>query len=216
MTTPVESTTNRLTTCCDRLMASGLYLGDSTLPTRLHWVPEGRGHVLVYRPHMGDGNPHDPEIAKPLDDESVPISSQSPDHSFSPPPEPAELCAIVRIDRDHFWLTSDGGYLGPNDICKEFLDVKPSCALSSPGLEPMASDFLTVLQMLRLLMEKCVTPGYSSGKSFFSTKMNGPPRFKLRHQLFERIDTGLANDDELGDPSTSTGLFSCASAPYSG
>ncbi|KIK13694.1 hypothetical protein PISMIDRAFT_17803 [Pisolithus microcarpus 441] len=114
-----------------------------------------------------------------LDDESGLTSQLSHDQTDTPPPKGAELSAIVRIDQDNFWLTSDGGYVRPTAICKEILEVKPSCSLSNPAVEPASADFATVLQMLRVLTEECVTLGYSSGKSFFSTEKNKPPCFKV-------------------------------------
>lgn len=189
----------------DRLLASGLYLGDSSIAGRLRWMPEGRGHVLVYDAHMEGTDAKGAGIAADLDDESGLPSEVSPDHSHSPPPKGAELSAIVRIDRENFWLTSDGGYVGPTNICKEILEVKPSCTLSNPSVEPASTDFATVLQMLHLVTEKCVTPGYSSGKSLFSTEKNKPPRFKVRHNLFERIESAVAGDNEsVETPSSSS------------
>ncbi|KAI6033928.1 hypothetical protein BKA83DRAFT_4487015 [Pisolithus microcarpus] len=197
-----------LTTCHEQLVASSLYLSDSSITTRLHWVPEGQGHVLMYEPHMADGAVHDPGCSNALVDESGSVLAQSPDLSLSPPLVPAELCAIVHIDWDNLWLTSDGSYLGPNAICKGILDVKPSCALSNLGMEPVASDFATVLQMLWALTQQCVTHGFTSGISFFSSVKNRPPTFKLHHQLFERIDTGLADEEEPGTSMSTEDAFS--------
>ncbi|KAI6024014.1 hypothetical protein BKA83DRAFT_4052710 [Pisolithus microcarpus] len=101
--------------------------------------------------------------------------------------EPAILSMIVRIDHNNFWLMADGGYPGPNNMCKDILDVKPSCALLNPGLEPMMSDFPLVLQTLQQSTQRCVTPGFSSGKSFFSVDQNGAQHFKLHHILFETV-----------------------------
>ncbi|KAI6008577.1 hypothetical protein EDC04DRAFT_2907011 [Pisolithus marmoratus] len=84
-------------------------------------------------------------------------------------PQPAVLCAIVHIDRNDFWLMADGGYVGLNAIWKEILDMKPSCALHEPG--------------------------FSSGKSFFSTDIHGLSHFKLCHRLFETINAAIDGDD---------------------
>lgn len=167
-------------------------------------MPEGRGHVLVYDPDMEGADAKAAGNTADLDDESGLTSQLSHDQTDTPPPKGAELSAIVRIDQDNFWLTSDGGYVGPTAICKEILEVKPSCSLSNPAVEPASSDFATVLQMLRVLTEECVTPGYSSGKSFFSTEKNKPPRFKVRHRLFERIDSALPGDNESVESPSST------------
>ncbi|KAI5985663.1 hypothetical protein EDD15DRAFT_2374040 [Pisolithus albus] len=168
-----RSITSGLDTRCERLMASGLYLRDSSVATRLCWVPQGRGHVLVSQADLADKATNKAGSTTSLVDETITISPQSPYPSFSPLPEPAELCAIIHVDRDNFWLTSDGGYLGPSAFCKEILEVKPSCTLSSLGVEPVASDFATVLDMLRALTDQCVARGYGSGMSFFLKRQQG-------------------------------------------
>ncbi|KAI6127741.1 hypothetical protein EDD17DRAFT_1541765 [Pisolithus thermaeus] len=52
----------------------------------------------------------------------------------------------------------------------------------------VSSDFAVVLQSLCLLTQRCVTPGYSAGGSFFSTDCFDAACFKLHHRLFESID----------------------------
>ncbi|KAI6017791.1 hypothetical protein BKA83DRAFT_4496954 [Pisolithus microcarpus] len=93
--------------------------------------------------------------------------------------------SLQRIDQEDFWLTPDGRYQGPNGVWKEFLDVKPSCTLMNPGMEPVMSDFPVTLHMLQSFTQHCMTPGFSSGKSFFSGDEHGPSCFKLCHKLFE-------------------------------
>ncbi|KIK29100.1 hypothetical protein PISMIDRAFT_89656 [Pisolithus microcarpus 441] len=160
--TPNPPTSPSVGTAHERLLHSGSYLGDASICANFQWLHEGRGHMLV----------HVPEAAS----EVIPLSL---------PKDPAILSAIVRIDRDDFWLMADGGYHGPNKVCKDILDVKPSCALSDPGFEPVMSDFPIVLQTLEQFTQRCVTLGFSSGKSFFSIDHNGLSCFKLRHKLFE-------------------------------
>ncbi|KAI6025248.1 hypothetical protein PISMIDRAFT_11508 [Pisolithus microcarpus 441] len=204
MGTSTDSISPLLNRCRERLMASRLYLGDGSLAENLQWVHEGCGHILVYEPKReceGASAPHEPTVQ---DEKSTCPSHQSSDPTFAAPPEAAVLSAIVRIDRDHFWLTSDGGYLGPNAICKEILDVKPSCAMGNPGMEPAQSDFPTVLQILWELTQRCVTAGYSAGPSCFTTEKNSPTCFKLRHRLFEAIDSGIDIDNETEDDTAST------------
>ncbi|KAI5989258.1 hypothetical protein EDD15DRAFT_2284432 [Pisolithus albus] len=280
MASPNITSANRIINARDRLLASGLYLGDSAITSNLQWVRNGRAHVLSYVPnalshgghgtvnttHNGDTVPSDhpsmPHAGEgtadgadssntvPSDDgslshgghatanttdssntvpsaeatangmdssNSIPSdngsrshgghstansdataqmmdkretlpSDDSSDCSESPTPQPAVLSAIVRIDSEDFWLTADGGYLGPNIVWKEFADVKLSCAATDPGLEPVSSDYVVVINVLQHLTEKCVTAGYSSGKSLFSKKGTAAMRFKLRHTLFESLD----------------------------
>ncbi|KIK11918.1 hypothetical protein PISMIDRAFT_78579, partial [Pisolithus microcarpus 441] len=114
----------------------------------------------------------------------------------------AILSAIARIDNHDFWLTSDGGYQGPDSVWKEFLEVKPSCALTDPGLQPAAADFPIVLRTLQKITEKCVTPGYSAGRSFFAPSKTTATRFKLRHKLFEGLDPDIDDDDESDGPTS--------------
>ncbi|KAI6002520.1 hypothetical protein EDC04DRAFT_2611836 [Pisolithus marmoratus] len=129
------------------------------------------------------------------------------DHSgnspLSPPVDAAVLCAIVCIHHGDFWLTSDGGYRGPNTIWREILDVKPLCSVLNPGFDPVNSDFAVALQMLQVLTEKCITPGYSSGQSFFSCNNMGPMHFKLHHKLFETLDSAAVDNEEVLLPGTS-------------
>ncbi|KIK12662.1 hypothetical protein PISMIDRAFT_18584 [Pisolithus microcarpus 441] len=202
-TTPDLSMSSLLNRTRDRLLASGLYLGDSSIVGKLRWVPEGRGHVLVYDPHLEHADANAADTTAELGDQAGVTSQVSDDQTDSPPPKAAKLTVIVRIDREDFWLTSDGGYIEPTAICKEIQEVKPSCALSNPAVEPASSDFPTVLQTLRILTEQCVTPGYSSGKSFFSMEKNKPPRFKVRHRLFERIESAVVGDNQAVEATSS-------------
>ncbi|KIK18236.1 hypothetical protein PISMIDRAFT_109910 [Pisolithus microcarpus 441] len=164
------------------LMGSRCYLGDTSISANFEWVCEGQGHVLVCVPAMQNDDPptatgHDTSV----DDNNV----DSPGIPPTPLTPPTFLSAIVHIDQEDFWLTPDGRYQGPNGIWKEFLDVKPSCTLVNPGMEPVMSDFPVTLHMLQLFTQHCVTPSFSSGKSFFSSDEHGPSHFKLCHRLFK-------------------------------
>ncbi|KAI6011233.1 hypothetical protein BKA83DRAFT_4132225 [Pisolithus microcarpus] len=174
MSTATNPVLSQVLQARERLMVSGLYLGQSCTASNLEWVHEGRGHVLLHIP--------------------------------APPINRAVLSAIVRIDRDDFWLVSDGGYQGAGSIWKDILDVKPSCALTKPGMQPLDADFATVMTTLRLLTNKCVTPGYALGKSLFGNENLNPKHFKLRHKLFESLDTDVDNDDV--EPPSATDPFS--------
>ncbi|KAI6103375.1 hypothetical protein F5141DRAFT_1216985 [Pisolithus sp. B1] len=131
-----------------------------------------------------------------------------PNCPVSPSSGGAELCAIVCIDCKDFWLTADGGYMGPNTLWKEIVDVKLSCAVSDPGIDPLSSDFAVILDVLSMLTEKCVTLGYSASTSFFVNTKQGPSRFKLCHKLFKTLNgTGVDCDDPDVVKSTSADLF---------
>ncbi|KAI5990596.1 hypothetical protein EDD15DRAFT_2197916 [Pisolithus albus] len=194
MSSPCNPVLSRVLQSRDCLMASGLYLSDSQTPANLRWVPEGCGHVLsrIAVPAVSG-------TATPTDEDEGPAPDRPANSLPASPPERAVLSAIVRIDREDFWLVSDGGYQGPGNVWKDILDVKLSCALTKPGLEPIDSDFAVVLNALQLLTQKCVTPGYTLGKSLFGNENSNPTRFKLRHKLLESLDTGVDSDD-VGPP----------------
>ncbi|KAI6016974.1 hypothetical protein BKA83DRAFT_4497514 [Pisolithus microcarpus] len=194
----------------DRLMASGFYLGDSTITNNLHWVRNGRADILSYVPNtVSDAG--DTTANTTATTETAP-SDVAFHCAPSPAAEPAILRAIVCIDSADFWLMADGGYLGPNSIWKEIVDVKPSCTVTDPGIDPVSSDFVVVIQLLQELTANCVTPGYTSGKSFFSTRDTGATRFKLRHTLFQTIDEAGDQDDEDTVTATASDVAATPSA----
>ncbi|KAI6130694.1 hypothetical protein EDD16DRAFT_1700649 [Pisolithus croceorrhizus] len=181
-----------------RLLRSGLYLGDPSITDNFQWIQDGRGHVLTYGPHGDPPSDLDHNVTVEVVDPAV-------DVPLPVPPQCATLCAIIRIDRNDFWLTPDGGHQGPNAVWKDILDVKPSCTLIDPGMLAVGSDFAVVLQSLHLLTQRCVTPRYSTGGSFFSTDCFDATRFKLRHRLFESIDPTVDGcDTSLADGSPDT------------
>ncbi|KAI6009167.1 hypothetical protein BKA83DRAFT_4504930 [Pisolithus microcarpus] len=199
--TPNPPTSPSVGTAHERLLHSGSYLGDASICANFQWLHEGRGHMLVHVPEAASEVVTPPSNSTPVDDGGEVESDLKPEIPLSLPKDPAILSAIVRIDRDDFWLMADGGYHGPNKVCKDILDVKPSCALSDPGFEPVMSDFPIVLQTLEQFTQRCVTLGFSSGKSFFSIDHNGLSCFKLRHKLFESLDS----QSDGGDVQTTAG-----------
>ncbi|KAI6019140.1 hypothetical protein EDC04DRAFT_2901882 [Pisolithus marmoratus] len=173
------------------LVATGLYLGDCTITAKLHWVCKGHGHVLSYMQDLS------PTVAT-LDNGTV-VADGDIGSDVSTSPDAAVLPAIVHIGLNNFWLTSDGGYhASPNTMWKEIVNVKLSCTISDPGVEIVSSDFPHILHMLHIFTKNCITPGYSSGKSFFSSGEMGPRCFKLHHQLFESLYGGMLDGDTNG------------------
>ncbi|KAI6012887.1 hypothetical protein BKA83DRAFT_4130694 [Pisolithus microcarpus] len=67
---------------------------------------------------------------------------------------PLILSTVVHINSADFWLTADGGFLGPNSIWKEIVNVKPSCTIMDPGIEPVTFDFVVVIRVLQELTAK--------------------------------------------------------------
>ncbi|KAI6138316.1 hypothetical protein BKA82DRAFT_141033 [Pisolithus tinctorius] len=158
---------NALIAARSRLFRTGLYLADEKLCEKVHWVPHGHGHTLALLPQYVPGD-------------------VSADDTAAAPHVLACLAAIVCVDSKDFWLLADGGYQGPNHISKEIVEVKPSCAICTPYPAGMLNnDFTSVVSNLRLLQDRCVTSGYSPGKSFFSTDGLGNPCFKVRHTFLE-------------------------------
>ncbi|KAI5986995.1 hypothetical protein EDC04DRAFT_2614945 [Pisolithus marmoratus] len=181
----------------------GLYLADPAIAANLCWVRDGRGHVLSYNLHGASGMSEAMTTVSSLLGDNTVNADHSGNSPLSPCVDAAVLCAIVCIDHNDFWLTSDGGYRGPNTIWREILDVKPSCTVLNPGFDPVNSDFAVALQMLQMLMDKCITPGYSSSQSFFSCNNMGPMHFKLCHKLFETLDSAVVDNEEVLLPVTS-------------
>ncbi|KAI6100724.1 hypothetical protein EDD16DRAFT_1761229 [Pisolithus croceorrhizus] len=184
MSSPTVPSSSHVLNACNRLMGSPSYLGLPSLSSDFHWLCEGRGHVLI---HMPESPPDTVTTTSP------PTNSDDGDPCDSSPNVPStpvavSLSAIIRINREDFWLTSDGGYQGPGAVWRDILDVKPSCTVSNPSIEPVTSDFVHMLRNLHLLTKRCVTPGFSSGKSFFCADHQAVARFKLRHRLFEAVD----------------------------
>ncbi|KAI6021763.1 hypothetical protein BKA83DRAFT_4126509 [Pisolithus microcarpus] len=157
MTTPNMASVTWVINACNHLMTSGLYLGDPSI-TILH-PGEATGNMT----DSSDTVPSDESslshagnaMANAMDSSNTIASDDSSDCLDSATPDPAILHTIVHIDSKDFWLTADSGYLGPNTVWKEIADVKPSCTITNPGLEPISSDFKVVIHMLQDLTEKC-------------------------------------------------------------
>jgi len=65
--------------------------------------------------------------------------------------EITRLSAIVKIDRDEFWWTSDA---------KNLAEVKSSCAITMPDLQPAKMDYPCVVANLQNLQGKITMPEY--------------------------------------------------------
>ncbi|KAI6006098.1 hypothetical protein EDD15DRAFT_2359233 [Pisolithus albus] len=161
--TPSTTLTCPLSRSREQLLASGLYLADDNIAQKVHWVQQGRSHYLAVLP-----------------DEP---SSSAAQHEL------ADLSAIAVIDSKNYWLTSDAGYQRGACMWPHLYDVKLSCTLSAPPMNPLKADFATLTKNLHILMQKIATPGFEKGNGFLFHD-NGSPtptRFKIRHCLFERL-----------------------------
>ncbi|KAI6115606.1 hypothetical protein EDD16DRAFT_1703114 [Pisolithus croceorrhizus] len=137
------------------LLHSGSYLMDTNIATKSEWVSDGHGHILVCVLEMLSEVPSAPgaDVPNSCNDVQGVLTPTPPLTSIA---ECAILSAIVCIDQDDFWLTADGGCQGLSSVWKDLLDVKPLCSLSNLGIEPVCSDFPTVLQMLQGFTEHCL------------------------------------------------------------
>jgi len=93
--------------------------------------------------------------------------------------EMVSLSAIVRIDRNNFWMSSDAGYQRPSTVWKDLVDVKPSCAVCTLDLQPAKGDYEKVVENLQQLQAQTLTPGYQMGKGFFLGLKSEAMRFKI-------------------------------------
>ena len=142
------------------LSKTEFYLGRNTVLQKVGWVHEGRVDRLVIKQETGN-------------------DEQTEDRK----PEMVTLTAIVCVDRNDFWMTSDGGYVRPSIVWKELAKVKLTCTVCSPDLQPAKGAYKQVILNLQSLQCEILTPGYQMGKGFF---LGGKgDRFKLRHVLFE-------------------------------
>ena len=163
-TTSAQNAAARLVEAHQDLSRSKFYLGKADVLDEVEWVREGRANRLVVKA--------DKDIEKAL--------------------EMARLSAIVKIDRDDFWLTSDAGYQKPSVVWKSLAEVKPSCAMTMPDVQPAKMDYSRVVANLHNLQERIMTPGYQMGKGFFLSARGDVQRFKLRHILFEVRRSNIA------------------------
>lgn len=156
--TLVQKAAARLLAAHQKLSGTQFYLGESTVLDHVEWVQDGRADRLVVKV-----------------DEKADTSNM----------ELARLSAIVKIDRDDFWMISDAGYQKPSVVWKSLAEVKLSCAMTMPDLQPVKMDYVCVVANLETLQGRITTPGYEMGKGFFVGARGDVRRFKLRHALFE-------------------------------
>ncbi|KAI5990489.1 hypothetical protein EDD15DRAFT_2198069 [Pisolithus albus] len=76
--------------------------------------------------------------------------------------------------------------------------------MTHPSLEPVRTDFTVIFQNLCQITQKCVTSGYTAGRSFFTWSNQIPTQFKLCHQLFELLQgdgdhNSIPNPDSLSE-----------------
>lgn len=162
---PANSTFPAIARSRQQLLESGFYLADDDVIKNVEWVRQGRSHYLAT------------------------LQEDASENSHTTPHELADLSAIVYIDSHNFYLTADGGYRKGMGIYQHLHEVKPSCTVTAPPMDPVKNDFSSVTNNLRILMQKVGTPGYEKGKGFLYHENSSPTptHFKIRHCLFEPL-----------------------------
>ena len=147
-----------------RLLASGTYLADPDIRTKVEWIRDGKAHKLVMKNTSVDSG-----VAE-SNNESMPAS-----------PEMAILSVIVVISGEDFWMTPDAGWRGATKVSKSFADVKPSCTGEKPLLKILGEDFDTAIGNLKWLQDQTATHGFHAKKGLL-VGHPGSPRINV---LFE-------------------------------
>ena len=183
----LPSLPSRLSTIHQRLLESGLYLGDRSVREKVAWAQDGKSHKLVIKSSIPSAE------ALAMDNDSD--SDGSPNSALVP--EPATLSAVVLLSDQDFWMVADAGYRGPGKFNREFADVKPSCSGGIPDVDPFKSDFAEVTANVHWLMDSIATRGFKQKKGFVTGPADAP-RLKVRHILFE-VRTCVTTDSYLTD-----------------
>ena len=87
----------------------------------------------------------------------------------------AKLSAIVKIDREDSWLTSNAGYQKPSVVWKNLWEAKPLGVIAMPELQPVKTEYVRVVSNLQKL-RKITAPGYQMSKGFFLAALQVAPR----------------------------------------
>ena len=162
----------RLVRVRQRLVDTGFYLGNSCdFQTNVHWVRDGRADRLAVKPIE----------TKRTDSPGTPLPSPPPDDSF----ELATISAVIQIDSNDYWLTSDANYRAPTELCPDFATIKPSCVGHMPDVAPFTLDWANVVDNLSVLQDLAVTPKFTLKQGLFARTGPCGPQLKMRHVLFE-------------------------------
>ena len=68
------------------------------------------------------------------------------------------VSTIAQICEEDFWLTSDADYHRPSKIWRDLASVRPSCMAEEPDMQPVRSDFRTIMDNLCELQSKVSNP----------------------------------------------------------
>ncbi|KAG1816360.1 uncharacterized protein BJ212DRAFT_1299650 [Suillus subaureus] len=166
----------RLLQIWQRLLASGLYLGDHMFRENVQWSCIGKANRLIVKP-----NSDAPDDASP-----------SPESG----PDMAVLSSVIQISSGDYYLTADGGYRGASSFWPEFATVKPSCANEWPDIDPFKTNFNVVKENIKWLQDIATTD------SFVLKRGLVPPYTDNFH--FKSLQCGEAGFDDSEDAVDST------------
>ncbi|KAI0054548.1 hypothetical protein BV25DRAFT_648934 [Artomyces pyxidatus] len=159
-----------------RLIDTGLYLGNGFVRDGVMWARDGKANRLILKPAPGE----------PVDEAGMPIG----EFTLAP------LSMVAVISSSDYYLTSDGGYRGPSIYCGSFAEIKPSCALQklyAPADVRFDEDYAEALKTLEWLQGAAATQGLAK-RGLFMPSDDG--RIKVRHVLFEPISSDDSSEDD--------------------
>ncbi|KAF9233045.1 hypothetical protein BU15DRAFT_66911 [Melanogaster broomeanus] len=139
----VASTDERSARIREELIDSGLYLGDRKILQHVEWKANGRKESLFVKEAPPTPS-SDSEEQKPLSEDIV--------------ADLATLSAVVRVNDNGFWLTSDAGWRVPTNIAPHLHDAKGSCVGVSPVTGVFRDDFFIWVENARMLQQRIATP----------------------------------------------------------
>ncbi|KAF9234971.1 hypothetical protein BU15DRAFT_65267 [Melanogaster broomeanus] len=120
----VASTDEHSARIREELIDSSLYLGDRKILQHVEWKANGRKESLLVKE------------APP-----TPSSEEQKTSSENIVADLATLSAVVRVNDNGFWLTSDAGWRAPTNIAPHLHDAKGSCVGVSPATGIFRDDF---------------------------------------------------------------------------
>lgn len=171
-------TRKRLIAARERLVASKLYLGDTTIRDHVEWLRDGRAHRLVVKTEVTAQRIEQHE-AEP------PTPSPADEDSESPPLEMACVSMVGTVSDEDFYLVSDANWR-PSTFAPDFSAARATGSIGAPGpeVDPFAADHKEALENLLYLQGLVATPGFVSQKGML-VGPDSAPRVKFRHILFE-------------------------------
>ncbi|KAF8960312.1 hypothetical protein BDZ97DRAFT_1760783 [Flammula alnicola] len=181
--TPAEHLHRRLEADRQKLLHSGIYLGeaDHSFLEDATWKRLGRGYQLMTNASVETTTTENTDTKEPGDDD--------PNSSV----EQAIFSVVVQIDYDDCWLTPCRHWKGPTQFTKEFEDIKLTFQGERPNHEVFSQDFTAAINNIRELINTQITAVGSAPnavlRGFLShSRANNADVLKFRHVVFEKVD----------------------------